>query len=52
LQVDDKIQFGRLLYGQIGRFGTLEDFPGVQANLMGYFGKVDSLAHQATRCHH
>src|SRR6516225_8212780 len=52
LQVDGEIEFSRLLNGEVGRFGTLKDVAGVQANLMGNFGKVSSIAHQPTRCHH
>ena len=27
LEIDDELEFGRLLDRQIGRFGALEDFP-------------------------
>jgi len=50
--VDDELEFGRLQYRQVGWLSALEDVAGVHANLMGHFGKVDPITHQATRCHH
>jgi len=52
LQVDGEVEFARLLYGHVGGFSALENVPGVEADLTSYFGKVGSIAHQATRCHH
>ena len=40
LEIDDQLEFGRLLDRQIGGLGALEDLPGVNADLAIGAGEV------------
>src|SRR5262249_13019994 len=48
LEIDHQVQFRGLQYGQIGRFRTLEDFSGVDANLPISVGQAGAITHQTT----
>src|SRR5438552_17109883 len=47
VEVDDQLEFGRLLDRQIGRLGGLEDLSGVNAHLTGDGTPARSIANQA-----
>src|SRR5262249_60570639 len=46
-QVDDQFKLGRLYYRKVGRLGTLEDFPSLDADLAVRFRLARSIAHQS-----
>src|SRR5215510_9919388 len=46
-QIDDQLELARLLYRQVGRLCTLEDFAGVNADLTVCFDQARSVAHEA-----
>ena len=48
LEVDDQLEFGRLLDWQVGRVGTFEDVPDVSADLAIDSGKASSIGDQST----
>jgi hypothetical protein len=47
VQIDDQLEFGRLLDRQIGGFGAVEDLSGVDADLAIDSGEAGSIADQA-----
>ena len=47
LEVDDKLELGRLHDREVGGFSALEDVASVDADLMKRVREVGSLAHQA-----
>src|SRR6516225_9525097 len=49
LEVDDQLDFHRLLNRQVTQFGTFENSPCVDAHLPIGISKVRSIAHQAAR---
>jgi hypothetical protein len=49
-QVDDEMELGRLLHGQIRRLRTLENPAAVDADLAECVGPVRSVAHQPASC--
>jgi hypothetical protein len=47
-QIDDKFEFDRLNYRQIGRFGASENLSGVVADLAISVREADTVTHEAT----
>src|SRR5258708_3586835 len=48
LQVDEHLDFGRLLHRQIGRLATLKNSPGIDSDETMCFRNVGPVAHQAS----
>src|SRR6516225_7375384 len=51
LEVDDKIEFGRLYHGQISRFLASENAARVKATLAKKSGNAGAIAHQPSGLH-
>src|SRR5262245_28340868 len=51
LEIDPKSDLGLLLNRQVARFGPLEDFPRIYADLPIRFGKTGVVAHQTAPRH-
>src|SRR5215471_9959368 len=49
LEIDDKFELDRLMDRQIGRLGTFENLPGIDAYLAVAVCNVDSVTHQSAR---
>ena len=50
LEIDRKLEFGRLDNRQVGRFGTPKNATDVVAGLAKRFSKVGSITYKATGC--
>jgi hypothetical protein len=51
LQVDDELEFSRLLDRQFARLGTLEDFVDVAGGAPHQIGETGRIGHQAADLH-
>ena len=51
LEVDDQLVFRRLLYGQVGWFGALEDFVDIGSGALNHIVEVRAVAHETARFH-
>src|SRR5262245_47006650 len=52
LQVDDELEFSRLLEGKIGRIGTLEDSVHVTCRFAEIVSKVHTVGHEGSEFSH
>ena len=51
LEIDDQPVFRRLLHGQVGWFGALEDFVDIGSGALNHIVEVRAVAHETARFH-